>query len=256
MTLYAAKPKGLLIDITRCIGCNACAEACKQLHGFSQELEPELSATSLTIVTQREDRHVRRLCMHCVEPACTSACPVGALHKLAAGPVVYDADKCIGCRYCMLACAYSVPRYQWSKLAPYVKKCDMCVDRQAAGKIPACAEACPVEATVFGEREELLRQAQQRINENPGKYIPHIFGSEEAGGTSVLFLSDVPFEKLGFPPLIGKQPRSVLATAALTEVPPVVMVGGGLLASLYWITERRRAVALAEGHLKNERSTS
>jgi formate dehydrogenase iron-sulfur subunit len=250
------KPKGLLIDITRCIGCNACADACKELRGFTSpqgsQREGELSATALTIVTDRSERHVRRLCMHCEEPACASACPVGALHKTALGPVLYDADKCIGCRYCMLACAYSVPRYQWTKLAPFVKKCDMCADRQAQGKPTACAEACPVEATVFGDREELLREAQRRILAD-SKYVQKIYGSDEAGGTSVLFISDVPFEKLGFPPKIGKQPRNVMAAAALAEVPPVVLLGGGLLASLYWITQRRQAVALEEAR---ERSAS
>jgi formate dehydrogenase iron-sulfur subunit len=246
------KPKGLLIDITRCIGCNACADACKEVHGFPSKREGELSATALTVVVDSSERHVRRLCMHCEEPACASACPVGALHKTALGPVLYDADKCIGCRYCMLACAYSVPRYQWTKLAPFVKKCDMCADRQAQGKPTACAEACPVEATVFGDREELLREAQRRIMAD-SKYVQRIYGSDEAGGTSVLFITDVPFEKLGFPPKIGKQPRNVMAAAALAEVPPVVLLGGGLLASLYWITERRKAVSLEEA---KERSSS
>jgi len=247
------KPKGLLIDITRCIGCNACADACKEVHGFPSQREGELSATALTIVKDREERHVRRLCMHCEEPACASACPVGALHKTALGPVLYDADKCIGCRYCMLACAYSVPRYQWTKLAPFVKKCDMCADRQAQGKPTACAEACPVEATVFGDREELLKEAQRRLLAD-SKYVQRIYGSDEAGGTSVLFISDVPFEKLGFPPKIGKQPRNVMAAAALAEVPPVVLLGGGLLASLYWITQRRQAVAVEEAKERGERS--
>lgn len=246
VTTKPTKPKGLLIDITRCVGCNACAEACQQIHNLPPERAPELSATAYTVVQERADRNVRRMCLHCVEPACASACPVAALHKTEAGPVLYDADKCIGCRYCMLACAYSVPRYEWTKLAPYVKKCDMCAERQSEGKIPACAEACPVQATEFGERDELLKVAQKRILED-SKYVQRVYGSEEGGGTCVLWLSDVPFEKLGFPVQIGKQPRSALATAALTEVPPVVLVGGGLLAALYWISERRREVALAEG---------
>lgn len=247
------KTKALLIDITRCVGCNACAEACKKIHGFSETLEPELSATAYTVVQTRADRNVRRMCMHCVEPACAAACPVGALHKTAAGPVLYDADKCIGCRYCMLACAYSVPRYEWAKLAPFVKKCDMCVERQAQGKPTACTEACPVQATEFGDRDELLKEAQRRILAD-SKYVARIYGSDEAGGTSVLWLSDVPFEKLGFPAQIGKQPRSVLASAALTEVPPVILLGGGLLSSLYWISERRKQVALEEAREAKERS--
>jgi len=254
VTTKPTKPKGLLIDITRCIGCNACAEACKQIHGFPPEREPELSATALTVVQEQAERNVRRMCMHCVEPACAAACPVAALHKTAAGPVLYDADKCIGCRYCMLACAYGVPRYEWTKVVPFVKKCDMCAERQAEGKVTACTEACPVEATEFGDRDELLKVAQRRMLEDP-KYVQHVYGSEEGGGTCVLWLSDVPFEKLGFPAAtIGKQARSVLASAALAEVPPVVLVGGGLLGSLYWITQRRREVALAEARERKERS--
>ncbi len=150
-----AKEKALLIDIKRCIGCMSCETACKQLHGFSTDPEPVLSDTAFTVVETRNDKFVRKLCMHCDDPACASACPVGAISKMALGPVVYDADKCIGCRYCMLACPYQVPRYQWTKLAPFVKKCDLCVDRVKAGKPTACAEACPVQATVFGDRDEL-----------------------------------------------------------------------------------------------------
>ncbi len=149
------KQKAMLIDIKRCVGCLSCETACKQLHGFSPEPEPTLSDTAFTVVETRGAKFVRKICMHCNDPACASACPVGALSKTPLGPVVYNADKCIGCRYCMLACPYQVPRYQWTKLAPFVKKCDMCSERIKAGKSTACAEACPVQATIFGNRDDL-----------------------------------------------------------------------------------------------------
>jgi formate dehydrogenase iron-sulfur subunit len=243
--------KAILIDITRCIGCHACDAACKQLHNFPPDPEPALSDTALTVVQEREGKFVRRLCMHCQDPACASVCPVGALEKTAAGPVVYQADRCIGCRYCMLACPFQVPAYQWDRVAPFVVKCDMCAQRVARGEQPACTEACPVGAAVFGSRAEMLAEAQKRIRENPA-YVPRIYGAEEVGGTSVLFLSDVPFEKLGFvtPPM--QQPMPTLTATALGEVPTVVLVGGALLSALYWITQRRHEVALAEA--EEERS--
>lgn len=125
--------KAMLVDVKRCIGCLSCETACKQLHGFGTDPEPTLSETAFTVVESRGDKFVRKLCMHCEDPACASACPVGAISKLPLGPVVYNADKCIGCRYCMIACPYSVPRYQWSKLAPFVKKCDLCAERVKIG---------------------------------------------------------------------------------------------------------------------------
>jgi ferredoxin len=134
------------------------------------------------------------MCMHCQDPACASACLVGALKKTALGPVTYDASKCIGCRYCLVACPFSVPRYEWTKLVPFVKKCDMCGARQAQGQAPACVEACPVGASIVGWRDEILEEAERRIL-GDSKYVKHIYGSEEAGGTSVFFISDVPFEK-------------------------------------------------------------
>lgn len=236
--------RAILVDITKCIGCRSCEQACKEIHGFPTETEPKLSTTAFTVVEEHGGRYVRRMCMHCQDPACASACLVGALQKTAAGPVTYDASKCIGCRYCLVACPFNVPRYEWSKLVPYVKKCDMCAERQAKGQQPACVEACPVQATISGTREEILEEAQRRILLD-SKYVKHIYGSEEAGGTSVFFISDVPFEKLGFV-AAPKQPMPVLTANALGDTPTVILMGGALLSGLYWITQRRAEVYAAE----------
>src|SRR5512146_2627432 len=175
-----AKQKAILVDIKRCIGCQQCEQTCQQVHGFPVEHQAHLSETALTFVDQKGDKFVRRMCMHCQDPACASACLVGALKKTSLGPVTYDASRCIGCRYCLVACPFNVPRYEWSKLAPYVKKCDMCADRQANGQPPACVEACPVQASISGSREEMLIEAQRRILSD-SRYVRHIYGSEEAG---------------------------------------------------------------------------
>ncbi len=244
--------KALLIDITKCVGCRSCEMKCKEVHGFPQEPSPQLNATAFTIIDERADgKFVRRLCQHCNEPACASVCPVGAIRKTAEGPVIYDGNKCIGCRYCMIACPNQVPKYQWSKLAPRVAKCDMCYERVRNGQQTNCAEACPVQATIFGDRDEMLREASKRLLAD-ASYVQHIYGSTEFGGGSVLFISDVPFEKLGF--LIPKEeaPLATLSQAALGDVPTVAFVGGSLLAGLYWITQRRREVLLAEAKEKHE----
>ncbi len=240
-----AKTRAILIDITKCIGCRSCEQACKQLHGFPANTEATLSPTALTIVEDHGDRYVRRMCMNCQDPACASACLVGALKKTELGPVTYDSSKCIGCRYCIVACPFSVPRYEWSKLVPFVKKCDMCYARQSKGELPGCVEACPVQASIAGWRDDILDEAQRRVL-GDSKYVRHIYGTEEAGGTSVFFISDVPFEKLGFTTTVPNQPMPILAANALGDVPTVVLLGGSLLAGLYWITNRRRAVALTE----------
>ncbi len=245
-----ATKKAMLIDIKRCFGCLSCETACKQIHGFSTDPEPTLSDTAFTVVETRGDKFVRKICMHCEEPACASACPVGAISKSALGPVLYNADKCIGCRYCMLACPYSVPRYQWTKLAPFVKKCDLCSERIKAGGQPVCTEACPVQASVFGDRDTLIAEAWNRIRSD-SSYEPRIYGLEEAGGASVFFVSDVPFEKLGFKTApTGTQPMPTLTASALGDSPKVVIMGGTILSALYWVTQRRREVALAEAEEK------
>jgi formate dehydrogenase iron-sulfur subunit len=244
------KTRAILVDITKCIGCRSCEQACKELHGFPMESEAKLSTTALTVIEERGDRFVRRMCMNCQDPACASACLVGALKKTSLGPVTYDASKCIGCRYCLVACPFNVPRYQWSKLVPFVTKCDMCFERQARGQQPACVEACPTQASIVGWRDEILEEAQRRILLE-SKYVKHIYGSEEAGGTSVFFISDVPFEKLGFV-AAPTQPLPLMTANALGDVPTVVLVGGAVLSGMYWMMQRRAAVALAE---EEERSS-
>ena len=248
--------RAVLIDITKCIGCQQCAAACKAAHQQAGDPEPTLSATAFTAVETRGEKFVRRMCLHCEEPACASSCPVGAIKKSAQGAVRYDGSKCIGCRYCMIACPYSVPKYEWTKLAPYVTKCDMCAERVLSGGQPACVEACPTGAAVFGPREQLLLEAKKRMVENPGTYVDRIYGETELGGTSVLYMSDVPFEKLGFIEPPAQQPLPTLSAAALGEVPTVVAIGGSMLAGLYWITERRKEVAAAEAAERDKKERS
>ncbi|HZQ68313.1 MAG TPA: 4Fe-4S dicluster domain-containing protein [Terriglobales bacterium] len=243
-----ANTRSILVDITKCIGCRSCEQACKSAHGFPMETEAKLSATALTVVQEQGERFVRRMCMHCQDPACASACLVGALKKSTAGPVTYDATKCIGCRYCIVACPFNVPRYEWTKLAPYVKKCDMCAERQLSGQPPACVEACPTGASTVGTRDQMLEEATRLILSD-SRYVKHIYGSQEVGGTSVFFISDVPFEKLGFANL-PDQPMPVLTANALGDTPTVILMGGALLSGLYWITQRRAEVAAAEAQLK------
>ena len=238
--------RALLIDITRCIGCRACVAACQEIHGFpGNDAATELSAVAYTAMVDMGELHVRKLCMHCLTPSCASVCPVAAFQKTDAGPVVYDARRCLGCRYCMVACPFGVPRYEWTSAVPAVRKCDMCAERLAQGGLPGCVEACPVEATITGSREELLAEAHRRIRESPESYYPHVYGETEAGGTSVLVLSPVSFAALGFRQGLGARPLSDLTWSALEKIPGVVTIGGAALLGVWWITNRREEVAAA-----------
>ncbi len=243
--------KAILYDATQCVGCLQCEEACAaQNHLTYNESVAKEKRTSdhkfTYVAVQPGDRFMRRMCMHCVDPTCVSACPVGALVKTKLGPVTYEQDRCMGCRYCMVACPFGVPKYEWSKVLPGVRKCIMCPDRVAAGRQTACAEACPTGATLFGERDELLAEARKRIRENPGQYVNHIYGAEEVGGTSVLMLSSVPFEQFGLPGKLGTKPLPYLTADVIEHVPDVVMVGWAALGGIWWITKRRDAVAAIE----------
>ncbi len=249
-----SKKKGLLFDVTLCIGCGSCYDACKQKNKLprtnSNFLSDHLSANTFTVVEQYNDKYARKMCMHCDEPSCVSVCPVGAFSKSETGAVLYDGDKCIGCRYCMQACPHKVPRYEWGRTQPRVKKCTMCDDRIKAGKIPACAEACPTEATLFGDFDKIFEVAKKRISENKRNYYPHIYGLDEAGGSHVLILSPVPFEQLGYTPKLPKEPMPMLTMRAMEKIPPVVGLGGVFLGGMYWLTKRKNQIAKEEKELK------
>jgi formate dehydrogenase iron-sulfur subunit len=175
------------------------------------------------------------------------------MRKTAVGPVIYEESRCMGCRYCMVACPFGVPKYEWSKALPRVQKCTMCADRVAAGKPTACAEACPTGATKFGERDDLIKEAEQRLRDNPGKYVNHIYGLTEVGGTSVLMLSSVPFEEFGFPAELTRDPLPLLTYRVLSRIPDFVPLGGIMLGGVWWITHRREEVAAAEAKEKAEK---
>lgn len=239
------RKKALLIDLTLCVGCNACQDACKEENGLEEGAETRLSSTAYTALEEHDGTFVRRLCQHCLEPACESVCPVGAFTKTAEGPVLYDEAKCIGCRYCIQACPFQVPRYEWESTYPRVQKCIFCVDRQRRGLTTACAEACPTGATIFGDRDELIREAHDRMRAEPGKYVDRIYGLEEVGGTSVLYLSAVPFEELGFKTRLAHTALPMLTWQALSKIPTVVSVGGVFLYGIWWITNRRNDVRRA-----------
>jgi len=243
--------KALLFDSTLCIGCGACYSGCKERNKLPKSadnfLRDNLSADTFTVVNRRNNRYVRRMCMHCNEPTCVSVCPVGALVKSEQGPVSYEASKCMGCRYCVQACPFSVPQYEWEDpITPRVRKCDLCRDRVAAGLATACATVCPTGATKFGDREELIAEAETRIRNNPGRYINHVYGVTEVGGTSVLLLSDVPFESLGYRTDLQQQPLPHLTWNVLHKLPTVVSLGGVLMSGIWWITKRREEVKKAE----------
>ena len=244
------KPKGLLFDSTLCIGCGACYLACKERNHNPKTtddfLTDDLSDRTYTVVKKRNNHYIRRLCMHCRVPTCVSVCPVGALEKTSTGPVIYHEDRCIGCRYCMQACPVSVPRYEWSSPLPRVRKCDMCADRQKAGLATACATVCPTKATTYGERDQLIQEARSRMSAHPERYNNHIYGLEEAGGTSVLILAGVGMETLGYPTNLTRDPLPMLTWDVLQRIPNFVVFGAVLLGGVWWITNRRAEVEAAE----------
>jgi formate dehydrogenase iron-sulfur subunit len=262
--VLAASSEGMamLYDATKCVGCRACQVACKRWHELpSESADPQglydnpsdLSASTWTLIQMVKPEEggdwsfVKRQCMHCQHPACASACPVSALHQTEYGAVVYEPDRCIGCRYCMVACPFGIPKFEWEKSLPYIGKCDFCVDRLEAGMEPACAAACPAGAITFGERDSLIAEAESRIQNNPDKYVNHIYGKEELGGTSMLYLSHVPFDKLGLPPLDSEPVTELSETVATYGTPSVAASVAVFLGGLYyWFSKWEKRVQAAK----------
>ena len=221
---------GCLVDTTLCAGCRKCEEACNKRYSLPGPKESfnEMTVlenprrpdeTSYTVVNKYYPKHIGSLtwrnrptfvkfqCMHCNEPSCVSACIVGAMSKQENWAVTYDPSKCIGCRYCMIACPFQVPAFEYhNALTPQIRKCNFCFTYYKEGGLPACAQICPNEVMTFGKRSELLDLARWKMKRRPGKYVNHIYGENEVGGTSWLYLASEPFATIGFPKLGSKAP--------------------------------------------------
>jgi Fe-S-cluster-containing dehydrogenase component len=254
---------GVLHDTTRCVGCRKCEEACNSVNELPK---PQTSFDDLTVLdeTRRttpeaftvvnkytcdDDRTVFRKiqCNHCLEPACASVCFVRAFKKSETGAVKYDPVVCVGCRYCMIACPFDIPTYEYNEpLTPRVRKCTLCAPRIEKGQLPGCVEACPKEALIFGKRSDLITLARERIMKHPDTYVDHIYGESEMGGTSWLYMSAVPFTSIGMRDDLGSNPAPQLTSGALSVVPMVVGLWPVFLAGMYGMTQRREKIASSE----------
>jgi len=251
----------MLYDTTRCIGCKACMVACAKANnlapdpGWSQGLYQapvDLNGKTKNIIKLYQEpgakaySFVKRQCMHCLDPACTSACMLGALKKGEFGVVSYDPDLCIGCRYCTMVCPFNIPKFEWSSTAPKIVKCEFCKERLAEGKLPGCCEVCPTGAVIFGKYTDLLAEAHRRLAQDPRRYVPKVYGEQEVGGTQVLYLSHVDFAKLGLPPY-GSDPVPTAVREVFQEIYQGLVPPIALYALLAAVMVRSRKQLTGEG---------
>ena len=228
---------GILVDTTRCIGCRACETACGEQNDTRVPDVLNDGALEQARVTDRGAVYVKRQCMHCHQAACASACPTEAMYKTLTGPVLWDGDKCLGCRYCMTSCPFDMPKFEYNDWNPRLQKCTMCFDRLAEGRKPSCVEACPTDALMFGTRAENLEIARHRIYSHPDKYVHHIYGEHEVGGTGHIYLSAVPFDQIGFRADLGNTPYPEYTREFLYAVPAILFGVPAFLLALSVLTE-------------------
>lgn len=240
---------GVLVDTTRCVGCRACEYACAEQNGLPEPDDDESVLETIrkqtvkqwSVVNRYETEageiFVKKQCMHCSQPACASACLTKAMKKTELGPVVWRESKCMGCRFCMVSCPFDIPKFEYHSAVPKIQKCRMCLDLIQQGKPPACVENCMGdEALLFGKKRELLDIARARIAVEPEKYVHHIYGEHEVGGTGWLYLSAVPFKQLGFREDLGTRPYPELTKEFLYGVPVVLTLLPPFLLGLSYAT--------------------
>jgi formate dehydrogenase iron-sulfur subunit len=215
---------------------------------------PQPVETGKTNETNQEIwRFVKRQCMHCKEPGCVSSCFAKAFQKTEAGPVIYYPNNCVGCRYCMLACPFKIPKFEWDKTIPVITKCVMCGNRIAKGQQPACVSVCPTNVMKFGDRDDLLAEAKELVSSKDSHYVQHIYGEEEAGGTSWIYVSDTPFEQLGFKMNVPKKSIPSYTSTYMHSTPIFGAIWALVLTGLYFFTKRKDHVKSAEN--KNSETT-
>jgi len=249
---------GVLVDLTRCVGCRTCEAACNKEQGLPEPAQPfndlsvldhkrRTSEGAYTVVNRYEipgKKHplFRKIqCNHCQEPACLTSCFVHAYRKTPEGAVMYDPTVCVGCRTCMIACPFYVPAYSYSSvLNPVIKKCIFCYEtRLKFGRPPACVEACPRQVLTFGKRKDLIKIGHERIRRHPDIYEDHIYGEKEVGGTSWMYLSSAPFDQVGFDTGLGNQPILSYVKEFLTIVPMVLTIWPALFAGFHLLATRK-----------------
>jgi Fe-S-cluster-containing dehydrogenase component len=267
---------GVLVDLTKCIGCRTCEAACNKEQSLPMPDKPfndmsvheelrhgglprRTTEKAYTVVNKyevegREHPLFRKVqCNHCQEPACLTSCFVNAYTKTPEGAVIYDPKVCVGCRTCIIACPFYIPAYSFSSVInPVIRKCIMCYDtRLKFGRPPACVESCPQQVMTFGKRKDLVELAHRTIESRPGKYVDHVYGENEVGGTSWMYLTsiDAPFEEIGFDVHIGKQPIINYVKEFLAIVPMVLTIWPALFTGFHLLATRKDAQ-------KNEESAS
>ena len=269
---------GVLVDLTRCVGCRSCEAACNKEQNLPQPAKPfddysvfdeihhgqkrRTDETRYTVVNRYdvpglEHPLFRKIqCNHCQEPACLTSCFVNAYTKTPEGAVIYDPKVCVGCRTCMIACPFYIPTFKYSSaFDPRIMKCIFCYDtRLKNGEPPACVEACPQEALTFGKRKDLIKMGRQRIAMNPENYVDHIYGEHEAGGTAWMYLSSVSFDKVGFDTHVPKEPILNYVKDFLSIVPMVLTIWPGLFAGFHLLATRKDAAKKIEEEKKEVQS--
>jgi Fe-S-cluster-containing dehydrogenase component len=242
---------GVLVDTTRCIGCRSCELACSREHGmYEPDLENDealestrpTSEVQWTVVNRHQTTQgevfVKTQCMHCWQPACAAACLTNAMYKTPEGPVIWRSDKCMGCRFCMISCPFNMPKFEYHDWNPRIQKCTLCFERLAEGKKPACVEACPTDALMFGSKRDLMEVARVRIYNHPDDYVHEIYGEHIVGGTGWLYLSAVPFAELGLPTDLDTRPYPEFTRDFLYGVPLVLFGLPALLLGAHLLAER------------------